>query len=144
MSGERLGIGERRDVVLQLAQLGDDVLGDEVGARRADLAELDERRAEPLEGVAQPQPERLAGVVLGPQPPVHRREPAQTRDVERVVEALVDEDADDLAVSLEVLVRRHPSGGGRSAAYSSGLPASAIRQPQRLPAPSHPGSPASP
>ena len=34
-----------RDVVLELAQLGDDVRRDDVGARREQLAELDERRA---------------------------------------------------------------------------------------------------
>ena len=39
---------DRRDVVLELLQLDDDVGGDDVGARRRDLPELDEGRAELL------------------------------------------------------------------------------------------------
>ena len=44
---------ERPHVVLEAAQLGDDVRRDDVGARREQLAELDERRPELVEHLAQ-------------------------------------------------------------------------------------------
>ena len=49
-----LRLGQRRDVVLQLRQLVDDVGRDEVRPRREDLPELRERRAELFERRAQP------------------------------------------------------------------------------------------
>ena len=49
-----LGLGERRDVVLQLGQLVDDVRRDEVRTRREDLTELREGRAELFERGAKP------------------------------------------------------------------------------------------
>ena len=49
-----LGLGQRRDVVLQLRELVDDVGRDEVRPRREDLTELRERRAELFERGAQP------------------------------------------------------------------------------------------
>ena len=49
-----LGLGQRRDVVLELRQLVDDVGRDEVRPRREDLPELRERRPELFERVAQP------------------------------------------------------------------------------------------
>ena len=47
---------DRRDVVLELAELDDDVRRHQVGARREQLAELDERRPELVEHLAQPPP----------------------------------------------------------------------------------------
>ena len=44
---------DRADVVLQLPQLGDDVRRHHVGPRREELAELDERRPELVEHLAQ-------------------------------------------------------------------------------------------
>ena len=75
---EGLIVRERRHVVLQLAQLGDDVLGDEVRARRSHLPELHERRAEALEREAQAHGERLALLALGAQARRDGLEPAQT------------------------------------------------------------------
>ena len=46
-------VRERPDVVLEAAQLGDDVRRDDVGPRREQLAELDEGRAELVEHLAQ-------------------------------------------------------------------------------------------
>ena len=51
--GPRLRERERADVVLQAAQLGDDVRRDDVGPRREQLAELDERRPELVEHLAE-------------------------------------------------------------------------------------------
>ena len=48
-----VGERDRRHVVLQLAQLGDDVRRHHVGAGREELAELDERRPELVEHLAQ-------------------------------------------------------------------------------------------
>ena len=48
-----LGEGERRDVVLEGAQLDDDVRRHDVGTRREQLPELDERRPELVEHLAQ-------------------------------------------------------------------------------------------
>ena len=45
---------ERRHLVLELPELGDHVRRDEVGTRREQLPELDERRPELVEHLAQP------------------------------------------------------------------------------------------
>ena len=45
----RLLVRERRDVVLEAAELGDDVRRQDVRPHREELAELDERRAELVE-----------------------------------------------------------------------------------------------
>ena len=45
--------GERADVVLEAAQLGDDVRRDDIGTRGEQLAELDERRPELVEHLAE-------------------------------------------------------------------------------------------
>ena len=42
-------VGERRDVVLEAAELGDDVRRQDVRTHREELAELDEGRAELVE-----------------------------------------------------------------------------------------------
>ncbi len=51
-----LSEGKRMDVVLERLQLEDDVRGNDVGPRREELAELDERRAELVEHLAEPLP----------------------------------------------------------------------------------------
>ena len=53
-----VGERERAHVVLEAAQLGDDVRRDDVGPRREQLAELDERRPELVEHLAQVAPAR--------------------------------------------------------------------------------------
>ena len=104
-------IGKRGDVVLELAQLVDEVIGDEVGPRRSDLTELHERGAEPLEGVPQPDGHGSARSCSCAQPAMDRRETAQPGDVERVIESLVGKDADDLAVSLRDACTEASVGG---------------------------------
>ena len=78
-----LRLGQRRDVVLELRQLVDDVGRDEVRPRREDLAELRERRAELLERGAQP-PRAIRGRRCGARVEPEAREDA--RDVRRAAE----------------------------------------------------------
>ena len=92
---------------MKLPELDDDVLGEQVRARRRDLPDLHEGRAEPLERVAQTDAERLAARVTRSQPRAYGREAPHAGDVEDVVESLVDKDTDDLPVPFEVLVGRH-------------------------------------
>ena len=77
---------ERLDVVLQAAQLGDDVRRHDVGPGREQLPELDERRPELVEHLAQvPAAQgRRAGVAVPPA-------------VEHEAEAVADRDLGDLA-----------------------------------------------
>ena len=91
---------ERAHVVLQAAQLGDDVGRHDVGPRREQLAELDERRAELVEHLAQVPAARrsLDGRVL------------RSAAVDRIAEAVPDRDLGDLAQATEVALlrtRRH-------------------------------------
>ena len=79
-----LGLGHRRHVRLQGGELGDVLLGDQVGAGREDLAELAEGRPELLERL--PQPPRPVRVTLEAQQP-----PGELADPDRA------EDAADLA-----------------------------------------------
>ncbi len=80
-----LGERERLDVVLEAAQLGDDVRRHDVGARREQLAELDERRPELVEHLAE-MPAAVRAVVRRP-----------SAAVEQVAEAVLDGDLGDLA-----------------------------------------------
>ena len=48
------GAGEGGDVLLEIGQFLDQVLGDQVGAGAEDLSELDEGRSQVLEGHADP------------------------------------------------------------------------------------------
>jgi len=95
-----LRVRERPHVVLQAAQLGDDVRRHDVGARREQLAELDERRPELVEHLAQVPAARRpldSGI---------RRPPA----LDRVPEAVAHRDLGDLAQATEVALlgtRRH-------------------------------------
>src|SRR4029077_9090262 len=86
---------ERRDRVLQAAQLGDDVGRHDVGPRREQLAELDERRAELVE--------HLAGM-----PPPGRRASAfvALTSVDEVAEAVPGGDMGDLADATDRKRRR--------------------------------------
>ncbi len=65
--GARLGAGERRQTVLQLRQVGGDVLAQQVRAGRENLAELDKAGSEPLDR----QRQALTGAQGGdaPRPP---------------------------------------------------------------------------
>ena len=55
----------------------------------------------------EPRAEGLARVALRSQPARDRLEPAQSGDVEQVIETLVGEHSDDLPIPLEVLVWGH-------------------------------------
>ena len=71
--GARLRAGKRRQTVLQLRQIGGDVLADEIGAGGERLAELDEARAQRLQrarqgaGPAGPRGRRRAGATAAQQ-----------------------------------------------------------------------------
>ena len=86
---------DRRDVVLELAQLGDDVRWHQVGAGREQLAELDERRPELVEHLPQPPPAFGDGHV--------RRRAAP---VEHVAEAVTPRDAGDLGETADRALAR--------------------------------------
>ena len=82
-----VGERERADVVLELAQLRDDVRRHDVGPGRENLTELHERRAELVEHLAQSAPAiRAVGLVARPAPleqvpePVPRRDAPDLRD----------------------------------------------------------------
>ena len=88
--------GERSDVVLQAAQLGDDVRRDHIGPRREQLAELDERRPELVQHLAQPPPAvGKLRVVIPPAP------------VDEVAEAVPRGDAADLREPADPALRAH-------------------------------------
>ena len=93
---------ERADVVLEAAQLGDDVGREHVGPRREQLAELDEGRAELVEHLAQVLAAlRRLAVDLLPRPAA-REEIGQPVGVEPVAEAVPDGDLGDLRQAAEV------------------------------------------
>ena len=85
-----VGIGERAHVVLELAQLGDDLGRDDVGARREQLAELHERRPELVERLAQVAAERRQVLV------VDDRRPPQRPPLEHEPEAVPGRNLGDL------------------------------------------------
>ena len=87
--------GNRRDVVLELAQLDDDVRRHEVRAGRQQLPELDERRPELVEHLAQAPPafgDRLVG--------------RRAATVEEIAEAVASRDADDLGETADRALTR--------------------------------------
>ena len=92
-----LGERDRPHVVLEPAQLGDDVRRDDVGSRREQLAELDERRAELVEHFAQMPATRGRGAVIG-------RTTSAT--LEDVAEAVPHGDLGDLAQPPDVQLFR--------------------------------------
>ena len=95
-----VGVRERLDVVLEAAELGDDVGRDDVRARREELAELDERRPELVEHLPQVPPAKRRR--LG-----RRRPPA----FEHEAEAVAHRDLGDLAEAADArrLGRGHAS-----------------------------------
>ena len=111
---------DRRRVILEAAELGDDVRRDDVGTRREELPELDERRPELVEHRAQ----ALAAVGGGRGVPVRVAgdEVAEPVPAEEVAEAVACRHLCDLGQTPEVprrpiLGRRHrlivgPPGGG--------------------------------
>ena len=109
---------DRRDVVLELAQLRDDVRRHDVGARREQLAELDERRAELVEHLAQPAAAIAVELAV--------RCPAP---VEQVPEAVPGGDAPDLRDARERPLRA--VGRHRLSVASSG-DAVSLEQPQPM------------
>jgi hypothetical protein len=100
---------ERLDVVLQGAQLGDDVRRDDVRARREQLPELDERRPELVQHLAQVLATRgraQLGLERG-RPPRPREQVGQLVGLEEVAKAVPDRDLRDLGHAPEVpLLRR--------------------------------------
>ena len=94
----------RRHRVLELPELGDQRRRQQVGARRRDLAELDERGAEILEHAAQPDRERI-----------RRRDPLdhgdrradQRQATHQLAEPVLDEHRADLGEALRGPVGAH-------------------------------------
>ncbi len=116
-------VRKRANVVLEPAQLEHDVGRDDVRARREQLAELDERRPELVEHLAEVLPPRRAGAV-----PRHRRRVDPLRDqvgeavpLEEVAEAVLDRDLRDLRETAEVAGgrRRHPLSVARRERFSA-------------------------
>src|SRR5581483_10542684 len=87
---------ERPDVVLQRAELGDDVGRDDVGPRREQLPELDERRPELVEHFAQMAAPRGRAVRID----------AVAAALHDVPEAVADRDLRDLAHPADVALLR--------------------------------------
>ena len=99
---------ERRDVVLEGAQLGDDVRRDDVRPRREQLAELHERRPELVEHLAQ-MPPALGRRRLGFERcrrPWPRQQVGQLVGLEPVAEAVPDRHLCDLGHAAEAALRR--------------------------------------
>jgi hypothetical protein len=126
-----LDVGEREgaDVVLQAAELGDDVRRQDVRPRRQELAELHERRAELVEHL----PQVLSALRRLPVDDVDaraapREEVGQPMRVEPVAEAVPDGDLRDLRQPSEILGRGlghrlSVTSRERGAAAASGPPA---------------------
>ena len=107
-----VGVRYGPHVVLELLELDEDVRGHDVGARREQLAELDERRPELVEHLAQ-----VASALRALAVP-HRREllvpgqeVGQPVALEEVAEPVPDRDLRDLAQAAEIALllraRRH-------------------------------------
>ena len=106
---------KRRHVVLEAAELGDDVRRHDVGPRREQLAELDERRAELVEHLAQvparAPSRRPARVRLDARRP--RQQVGQLVPLEEVAEPVPDRDLRDLGEPAD-LARARSSRHRRS------------------------------
>ncbi len=111
-----VGEGEGADVVLERAQLGDDVRRDDVGSGREQLAELDEGRAELVEQLAQVTPAGGRGARVGAAAPL----------IDEEAEAVAHGDLRDLAEPPEVA----PSGA-RGHLRSVARPGAAVARPRR-------------
>ncbi len=85
---------ERRDLVLELAKLDDDVRRHDVGSRREQLAELDEGRPQLVEHLAEASSPIAVGLAVGRAAPV-----------EEVPEAVAGGDTADLGRAAEAALR---------------------------------------
>ena len=105
--------GEWAHVVLEAAQLGDDVRRDDVGPRREQLAELDEGRPELVEHLAQMptalRADRGIGARLDPRRP--GKEVGQLVPLEEIAEAVPDGDLRNLRETAD-LARAWARGHG--------------------------------
>src|SRR4051812_49246792 len=116
----------RADVVLQAAELGDDVRRQDVGTRREQLPELHERRAELVEHLAEMLSALRRLAVDLEARSAAREEVGQPVGVEPVAEAVADGDLRDLRETPEV-----PRGGlghGLSVAPGRGYTSTAERR----------------
>ena len=100
---------ERAHVVLEPAQLGDDVGRNDVGPRREQLPELHERRPELVEHLAQMPPARRARLVA-----------LAAAAVDDVAEAVPHRDLGDLAQAPEIALLR-PGRHDRSVPATTGF-----------------------
>ena len=112
-----VGVRERPHVVLELAQLGDDLGRDDVGAGREQLAELDERRPELVERLAQVAAERGQVLVVD-----HGRA-AKRAPLEHEPEAVPRRHLRDLAQPSDGLAPLRQAGHGAMVRGPRGLPA---------------------
>ena len=97
-------VRERAHVVLEAAQLGDDVRREDVRPHREQLAELDEGRAELVEQLAEVLAALRRRAVDDPRavPSTSREEVGQPVALEEVAEAVPDGDLGDLGQPAEV------------------------------------------
>jgi hypothetical protein len=103
---------ERPDIVLELAELGDDVGRDDVRARRQQLPELDEGRAELVEHLPQVLTALRDGAVLRDEHLLtQRQQVGQAVGLEEVAEAVANRDLRDLRDPADVATLR--AGGHR-------------------------------
>jgi hypothetical protein len=93
---------ERTDVVLEGAQLGDDVRRDDVRPGREQLAELDERRSELVEHLPKADAARRRLALHELDPAAARQQVGEPVRLEEVAEAVADGDLRDLRESAEV------------------------------------------
>ena len=114
---------KRRDVVLELAKLEDDVRRHDVRPSREQLSELDEGRAELVEHLAEVLPALGALAVARRRPAAPREEICQPVALEEVAEPVLDGDLGDLRDPAQVARRRSPSGHGLSVARRVRVPA---------------------
>ena len=99
-------VRERADVVLECLQLEQDVRRNDVGARREELAELDERRAELVEQLAQVLAALGARAFEDARAGEPRRqEVGQAVGLEEIAEAVLDGDLCDLRDPSEIAGR---------------------------------------
>src|SRR5206468_2108775 len=98
-----LVVREGTHVVLEAAELGDDVRGQDVGAHREQLAELDEGRTELVEQLAEVLPALRRRALEKFRPvPAARDQVGQLVALEEVAEAVPDGDLGDLRQPAEV------------------------------------------
>jgi hypothetical protein len=103
-----------RDIALQLLQLGNPLRRQKIGARRQDLAELDEGRPKRFDGKSQPFRLRPAfGVRMGSAPAPFRQEAAEAQPDGDVVDAEAHQHGCNLGDAFVV-------AGGREGGFENG------------------------